>query len=264
MVEYCYHSLEDYLISHPLTVDAILDDGWGASFPVKGREIEATILFSDISSFTRRTLELNPTETLIFVNNFFSWITAEALRGRPAIVDKYVGDEIMIVFSKEFGSKDHFIDAIQAARWMGEYDMLDFRPHIGIASGPVIIGYVGSPIKYNCSVFGHAVALAKRCAGVKMSDTSPYMVFPSSLWQGRSFEEVIPLVKMKKSESEFVELPQSWKLAPSRKVNLNNIGDVNVMGIVNMLLTEPSQSAVERAKESFKILKASRVYKGQH
>ncbi|MBI5806294.1 adenylate/guanylate cyclase domain-containing protein [candidate division TA06 bacterium] len=257
MAHYRYNSLEDYLISQPLTVDGVLDDGWGASFPVKGREVEATILFSDISSFTRRTLDLTPTETLIFVNNFFSWITAEALRDKPAIIDKYVGDEMMIVFSNEFGSKDHFVDAIQTARWMGEYDILDFRPHIGIASGPVIIGYVGTPVKYNCSVFGHTVALAKRCAGVKMSDTSPYMVFPTRSWQGRSFEEIIPLVKMKKSESEFVELPQSWKLAPSRKVSLNNIGDVDVMGIINMLLTEPSQSAVERAKESLTILKAN-------
>jgi hypothetical protein len=38
MVQYRYNSLEDYLISHPLTVDAQLDDGWGAMFPIKGRE----------------------------------------------------------------------------------------------------------------------------------------------------------------------------------------------------------------------------------
>ena len=54
----------------------------GARFPVKGREINASVLFCDISRFSQRTLELNPTE--IFVNNFFTWITAEALRERPA------------------------------------------------------------------------------------------------------------------------------------------------------------------------------------
>ena len=51
MVSYRYNSLEDYLISHPLNVNGVADDGWGAAFPVKGREIEATILFADISSF---------------------------------------------------------------------------------------------------------------------------------------------------------------------------------------------------------------------
>ena len=46
MTTYKYHSLEDFLISNPLTVDGQLDDGRGAVFPVKGREIEAAILFS--------------------------------------------------------------------------------------------------------------------------------------------------------------------------------------------------------------------------
>ncbi len=107
-VKYRINSLEDFLISTALTVDGQLDDGWGASFPVKGREIDASILFSDIASFSRRTLSLSPAETLIFVNHFFAWITAEALRSRNGIVDKYIGDEMMIVFSKEFGSEDPF------------------------------------------------------------------------------------------------------------------------------------------------------------
>ena len=97
--KYKFKSLEDFLISTPLTVDGSLDDGWGAYFPVKGREIQATILFADIASFSRRTKELSPTETLIFVNNFFSWITAEAIKDQVCIVDKYIGDEVMVLFS---------------------------------------------------------------------------------------------------------------------------------------------------------------------
>src|SRR5215212_10097850 len=117
-----------------LTVDAQLDDGWGASLPVKGREIEATVLFADITAFSSRTMGLDPTETLAFVNHFFAWISAEALRGRPGIVDKYIGDEVMIVFSREFGSEDPFQDAVESARWMGENDAYAFMPHVGIAS----------------------------------------------------------------------------------------------------------------------------------
>jgi len=70
---------------------------------VKGCEIKATILFADITSFSKRTFGLSPTETLIFVNNFFTWITAEALIVGSGIIDKYIGDEIMIIFSEEFG-----------------------------------------------------------------------------------------------------------------------------------------------------------------
>lgn len=67
-VRYDFHSLEDFLVSTELTVDAQSEDGWGANFPVKGREIEATILFADITRFSGRTVDLSPAETLIFVN----------------------------------------------------------------------------------------------------------------------------------------------------------------------------------------------------
>jgi hypothetical protein len=46
-----YNSLEDFLISNRLTVDGTLDDGWGAQFAVKGREVEVAILFADIAGF---------------------------------------------------------------------------------------------------------------------------------------------------------------------------------------------------------------------
>lgn len=197
-VKYKYNSLEDFLISKPLTVDGELDDGWGALFPVKGREINATILFSDISSFSKITLGLSPTETLVFVNNFFTWISAEALRDRPGIVDKYIGDEIMVIFSDEFGSTDHFIDAVQTARWMAENDVLSFCPHMGIASGKVTLGYVGTPLKYNCSVFGLPVALAARCAGIiSQCSASSSIIFPADLWKGRLFNDIFPCTEYK-------------------------------------------------------------------
>src|SRR3954469_7839362 len=109
-IEQRFHSLADFLASTMNHVDGVLDDGWGFEFPVKGREIEATVLFADITSFSTRTMDMSPAATLVYVQNFFAWITAEALHGRPGIVDKYIGDEVMVVFSKEFGSEDPFTD----------------------------------------------------------------------------------------------------------------------------------------------------------
>lgn len=74
------------------------------------------MLFADITGFSTRTLDLSPAATLVYVQNFFAWITAEALSGRPGIVDKYIGDEVMVVFSTEFGSENPFVDAARAAR----------------------------------------------------------------------------------------------------------------------------------------------------
>lgn len=265
MVFYRYKSLEDYLISNPLTVDGQLDDGWGASFPVKGREIEATILYSDISCFSARTLNLSSTEILIFANNFFAWITAEALRETHGIVDKYIGDEIMIVFSKEFGSKDPFQEAVQAARWMSEHDALAFCPHIGITSGIVTVGYVGTPIKYSCSVFGTPVSFANRCTSVKPETeemVASSIVFPASEWKNRDFEEIIPPVKYTLPDGRVQEQPQvCWKLLEPRIVNLRNIGDFEVQELINQCMYVPMQPIEERVKESLKLLRQAGLYR---
>ena len=263
-VRYQYHSLEDFLATNPLSVDDQLDDGWGAAFPVKGREIEATILFSDISGFSRRTLDLSPTETLIFVNNFFAWISAEALRGRPGIVDKYIGDEIMVVFSKEFGSDDPFVDAVQTARWMCERDALAFRPHIGIASGAVIVGYVGTPIRYNCSVFGASVAMAARCAAVKPEEDfvgSGRIVFPALEWGDRVFDDVFPAVTYKGPTGEPVKKRVPWELRPVRTTPMKNLGDREVREICQLSIWHPCEFSAEgSAKQALDGIRARGRY----
>jgi len=260
-VKYRFNSLEDFLISTTFTVDGQLDDGWGASFPVKGREIEATVLFSDIAGFSRRTLELSPSETLIFVNHFFAWVTAEALRGSNGIVDKYIGDEMMIVFSKEFGAEDPFEEAVQVARWMGENDAFSFCSHIGIASGRVIVSYVGTPMKYNCSVFGAPVALAARCAGVKPertanSSVSCSIVFPAVEWGDRDFVKVLPPMRYKNPDGSIYEEPHAWELLAARTVQFpgKNFPDIEIREIVKRSKFFPQQTAEERAKEALKVL----------
>jgi class 3 adenylate cyclase len=257
MVSYRYNSLEDYLISHPLTVDGQLDDAWGASFPVKGREIEATILYSDISYFSKRTSELSSTEILIFVNNFFAWITAEALRETYGIVDKYIGDEIMIVFSTEFGSKDPFQEAVQAARAMCDNDFLAFCPHIGIASGLVTVGYVGTPLKYSCSVFGTPVTFANRCTAVRPETEEMFsssIVFRASEWENRNFEEVFPPEK-------YTTTSHGWKLLEPRTMDLKNIGNLEIQELISLYIRVPTQSMEKRAKISLERLREAGLYR---
>jgi len=258
-VKYRFGSLHDFLVANTLTVNGELDDGWGGRFPAKGREIRASILFCDISHFSRRTLELNPTETLIFVNNFFTWITAEALRERPGIVDKYIGDEIMVVFSEEFGSQDDFLDAVQTARWMGDNDVLAFCPHIGIARGIVTVGYVGTPLKFDCSVFGAPVTLAARCAAVKTA--RPAIVFPEKDWKGYKFEDAFPPVRRKRPDGSIQEEPPVWTMNPARTVPMKNLPDLSVITVEDMTVSFPGQSAEDRAKESLSYLHREGLYR---
>lgn len=244
-VAYDFHSLEDFLIASKLTVDEQLDDTWGARYPLKGREIEATVLFADITGFSARTRDMSPGATLLFVNWFFTWITAEALRGGKGIIDKYIGDEAMIVFSKEFGSADPFVEAVQTACWMAQHDVWSFVPHIGIASGRVMVGYVGTPIKYNCSVFGFPVALANRCAGVEPKTDDPQystpVIFPAEEWADRDLDEVIPPT----------DGHQDWELLAPQSEDLKNVGTVDVHALVRRGAWFPSKPVQEVAKETF-------------
>jgi class 3 adenylate cyclase len=252
-----FHSLEDYLASTVNDIDGVLDDGWGTDFPVKGREIQATVLFADITSFSTRTLGLTPAETLIYVQNFFAWITAEALKGRPGIVDKYIGDEVMVVFSTEFGSEDPFVDAVQAAAAMSRHDVHAYQPHVGVASGPVVVGYAGTAFRYNVSVFGAPVALAARCAAVKPADSetvvSSTIVLPASEWGNHNLSAVLP---PSGGETDF----QRFQLLEPRKVSMKGLGEVEVREIHNTGMWFPNQSAEDRAKESLQALKQANRY----
>jgi class 3 adenylate cyclase len=247
---YRYASLEDFLISHRLTVDETFDDVWGASFPVKGIELDASILFADISGFSRRTAEMSPVETLIFVNNFFAWISAEAIKDQPCIVDKYIGDEVMLLFAKEFGCDDPFESALRTARGIADRDALSFCPHIGIASGRVIAGYVGTPLKYSASLFGAPVALAARCASIKPEEKfiSSYITFPASEWGNRDLASVFPPRKYEHPEKGVIEQPHAWTMKEPRNVPIKNMGEIEVHQIVNQAMWFPQQSAEDRAR----------------
>jgi hypothetical protein len=254
-VEYPFHSLEDYLTSKRLDVDGLLDDGWGAHFPVKGREIEAVIVFVDIAAFSRRTYDLTPIETLIFINNFFAWISAEGLRGRPGIVDKYIGDEIMVIFSTEFGSKDPFHDALVSARCIAENDVLAFCPHIGLAQGRVCVGYVGTPLRYSCSVFGRPVATAARCCAVRSDAHCSSIVLPAEIWKGRNLDDYFKPTKEAHPTDGVIETPHHWKANPPRIIPVKNMPDLEIVEIGSDLMHLPSQSAEDRAKHAFEGLK---------
>jgi class 3 adenylate cyclase len=263
-IEQRFHSLEDFLASTESHVDGVLDDGWGFKFPVKGREIEATVLFADITSFSTRTLAMSPAATLVYVQNFFAWITGEALHGRPGIVDKYIGDEVMVVFSQEFGSEDPFADAVRAAAAMSRHDAHAYRPHVGIASGRVIVGYAGTALRYNVSVFGAPVALAARCAAVKPVDpekiVSSTIVMPASDWNERGLNDVLPPGWVEESDGKKVLDWQPFELLDERTVPMKGVGEVTIREIHNSGLHFPTRSAEDRAVNSLQTLHANNRY----
>ncbi len=171
----------------------------------------------------------------------------------------------MVVFAKDFGSEDPLADAVDAARWMVERDYLGFRPHIGIAAGEIVVGYVGTPLKYNCSVYGRAVTLAQRCCQV---DAKGPIVIPTEVWKDRRLEQVLSKRKVKQPNNQEFEIEIPWEISPPRKVMLKEGKELEIVEIIwkvdegdAKVVTWVRQSAEDRAKEAFEALKAEGAYK---
>lgn len=139
---------------------------------VLGGEIrEATILFCDIRGFTALTQNMDPAQVIQLLNEHMTQLTKVAY-AHHGVVDKFIGDSIMANFGapKSYGN-----DAANAARCaltmlaarhqLNQTSQYQIQIGIGIATGPVVAGNMGSTDRMNYTVLGERVNLAARlCA----------------------------------------------------------------------------------------------------
>jgi adenylate cyclase len=134
---------------------------------------EVTVLFADLRDSTALGERLTPTALLELLNAFLSRV-GRAIERERGIVDKYVGDEIMAVFGAPLDLPDHAARAVAAGVGMleelralnDERGTTPLRMGIGIATGTVIAGNVGSSERLNYTVLGDVVNLAARLQGL--------------------------------------------------------------------------------------------------
>jgi hypothetical protein len=139
---------------------------------------------------------------------------------------------------------------------MTEHDSLSYCPHIGIAAGPVTVGYVGTPLKYNCSVFGKPVTVAARCASIRSIQDRSCVICPSENWGSRTLEETVPTEKTKLEDGTTEERELLWELQPARIEKIKNLPDLEVRELTYKLMHMPTMSPEDRARESLKTLRS--------
>jgi adenylate cyclase len=132
----------------------------------------ATVLFSDIRDFTTISESMGARATVALLNEYFSSM-ADAISEHHGILDKYIGDAIMAVFGVPFATQSDTDNAVAAA-----LDMLS-RLHglnqlrrqrgeapvsigIGLSTGDLVAGNIGSPRRMDYTVIGDTVNLASR------------------------------------------------------------------------------------------------------
>ncbi len=144
------------------------------SIHLKGELREVSVIYLDIRKFTRLTGTIGPERTVAFLNECFDLITGRLLE-HGATVDKYIGDAILAYLGAPIETDDHAQRAVAAAiavqRAIHERNrrceatgqpFVRLEVGIGIETGPVVVGNIGSELKMDYTAIGEPVNVANR------------------------------------------------------------------------------------------------------
>lgn len=165
---YLHPEIIEQLISDPDLVD------------LEGKEFEATMIFTDIYNFTNFSENTDPKKLIVLLNRYFETLTGTIL-DNEGMLDKFMGDGLMAVFGAPLATTDHAYNACKAAlqhknQWRSysknsdqveDYSIIfHTNTRIGVNTGPVVAGNMGSVRRVDYTVIGDAVNLAARLESI--------------------------------------------------------------------------------------------------
>ena len=139
-------------------------------FALGGKHVDATVMFSDIRSFTGLAESLPPAETIDLLNSYYT-LMFDAIGSQGGIVNQIQGDGLMALFGAPLPHADHAERAVRAGLEMLELmagfgreqaarGKPEIRIGVGIASGQVIAGYTGTERRVTYTCVGDTVNVA--------------------------------------------------------------------------------------------------------
>lgn len=158
----------------PVVVDSILRDP--GKLTLGGERRELTVLFSDIRQFTTFSEKMDPRALSGFLNDYLGVMTNIVFEHQGTL-DKYIGDAVMAFWGAPLRQDDHAARALSAAsamqaalrehrpRFLNQYG-IDVRVGVGVNSGLISVGNMGSERSFGYTVIGDQVNLASRLEGL--------------------------------------------------------------------------------------------------
>lgn len=228
---------------HPDLVDRIVENP--DLVQMGGEELSVSVMFSDIYNFTGFSEGVSPTDLVSYLNEYFHSFTNSIL-DHNGLLDKFTGDGLMAVFGAPLPRPDHALLACRAALAHREYalafkDKPDLSPaehfhlntRLGINSGTVVSGNIGSERRMEYTSIGDPVNLASRLEGANKVFLTHIIISEST------FEQVKDIMLCRELDT----LRVVGKLEPTRIYEL--LGEKDKMDAASHAWIDEYQSALE-------------------
>jgi adenylate cyclase len=166
-------------------VKRLISDGNGAQ--LGGAVRPMTVMFVDLAGFTGMSERLGD-RIIPLLSRYFETVSAQ-VQANGGTIDKFIGDAVMAFWGAPANNPDHAVDCCRAAlacqRTMREHGLVDDAGHavhirIGINSGDMLVGNIGSEVRLNYTVIGDAVNIASRLESTNKLYGSQIIIGPET------------------------------------------------------------------------------------
>jgi adenylate cyclase len=131
-----------------------------------GRVVDATVIFTDLENFTKLSEDLDPTEVSAILIAYFEQ-TTRCILERGGTIIKYIGDAVMATWGAPIAEPAHAVKAVEAACDLNALTQIEvrgkkLRTRVGINSGKVLAGNLGSSFRFDYTLIGDTTNFASR------------------------------------------------------------------------------------------------------
>lgn len=168
-----------------------------------GKRADVTVLFADIRGFTSMSENMSAEEVSVILNEYFTEIEP-IIRKHNGVINKFIGDAVMAIFGEPIQDKNHAINAVKCANDMLQKVvelqkkwLLEGKPKIeigvGINTGEVFVGNIGSETRLEYTVIGDVVNLASRIESYNKVYKTRFLISSTTYEKVRNIADVIKI-----------------------------------------------------------------------
>ena len=221
----------------PELVDEMVKDP--DSYSMKATTKELTVMFCDMRGFTQMSESMEPTQLQALLNSVFSRLT-DQIRSNRGTIDKYMGDCVMAFWGAPVDTPDHAslavktaLDMSNAMRTLNEEHRAKGLPEIGIGiglnTGTMCVGDMGSDIRRSYTVVGDSVNLGSRLEGLSKIYGVDIVVSESTQKLAQDFAwQELDKVRVKGKDQAVTIF---WPLAPVSSISADKAAELELWAL---------------------------------